>query len=139
MLFQKKFFVLLMGLGFLLSSCASTNTSTGADGDKIPVTARITNKFQQNNNGEIDYYVTLYYFASPRIDKSDKNGDNETLSEVLEDIGEGIKNAGKEIGRSDDLTSTNVMVSRNQYDEMEVGDDVDIYYSSSNKKDVSFQ
>ncbi len=139
MLKKNKLLILFLGLAFLFSGCASQNTSTGAVNGKIPVDARVTNKYTQAEDGLLKYYVTLYYFASPTVDKTDKNGENQTLSEVLEDIGEGIKNAGKEIGRSDDLTSTNIGVSKSKYEKLEVGETVPIYYSESNKKEVSFR
>ncbi len=143
MLTRNKLSVILLGLVFLFSACASTQTvSDGTAGDEtVPVDARVTNKFTQDEGGDLSYYVVLYYFAEPSVSDSDKNtnGENQSLGEVLEDIGEGIKNTGKELGRTDDLTSTQVKVDKKMYDKMKIGSDVAISYSTSNKKNVSFR
>lgn len=136
-------FALVLSFAFLFSSCAKKTVSQGTDvfDDKVPVEARITNKYTQDVGGELKYFAVLYYFASPEVPDSEKNtnGKNENLEDVLEDIGEGVKNTGKEIGRTDDLTSTNMELTKNQYDNLRVGESVAIYYSTENKKNVSFR
>lgn len=135
-------FALLFSFVFLFSSCAKKTVSQGTTfKDKVAVDARVTNKYTQDVGGSMKYFAVLYYFASPEVADSKKNtnGTNEDLSDVLEDIGEGIKNTGKEIGRTDNLTSTNVEVTKNQYDNLNVGKNVAIYYSTENRKNVSFR
>ncbi|WP_338768004.1 hypothetical protein WAF17_06875 [Bernardetia sp. ABR2-2B] len=134
---------LLFSFALLFSSCAKRTVSQGTDvfDDKVPVEARITNKYTENKGADLKYFAVLYYFASPEVSQSEKNtnGVNENLEDVLEDIGEGVKNTGKEIGRTDDLTSTSVELTKNQYDNLSVGEEVAIYYSVENKKNVSFR
>ena len=145
MLTQKNslLFALLFSFAFLFSSCAKKTVSQGTDAmdDKVPVEARVTNKYTQDVGGSMKYFAVLYYFASPEVSDSDKNtnGENQNLEDVLEDIGEGIENTGKEIGRTDNLTSTSVEITKDQYDNMNVGQEVNIYYSTKNKKNVSFR
>ncbi len=145
MLTQKNslLFALLFSFAFFFSSCAKKTVSQGTDmmDDKVAVDARVTNKYTQDVGGTMKYFAVLYYFASPEVDDSEKNtnGENQNLSDVLEDIGEGIENTGKELGRTDNLTSTSVEVTKNQYDNMNVGQDVDIYYSTENKKNVTIR
>ncbi|WP_375562277.1 hypothetical protein ACE193_06930 [Bernardetia sp. OM2101] len=136
-------FALLFSFAFLFSSCAKKTVSQGTDvfDDKVPVEARVTNKYTQDVGGTMKYFTVLYYFASPEVPNSEKNtnGTNEDLEDVLEDIGEGIKNTGKEVGRTDNLTSTSVEVTKDQYDNLNVGKNVAIYYSTENRKNVSFR
>jgi hypothetical protein len=135
-------FALLFSFAFIFSSCSKKTASQGtAFKDKVAVEARVTNKYTQDVGGTMKYFTVLYYFASPEVADSKKNtnGTNEDLSDVLEDIGEGIQNTGKEIGRTDNLTSTNVEVTKNQYDNLNVGKNVAIYYSTENRKNVSFR
>ncbi len=136
-------FALLFSFAFFFSSCAKKTVSQGTNvfEDKVPVEARVTNKYTQDVGGTMKYFTVLYYFASPEVPNSEKNtnGTNQDLSDVLEDIGEGIENTGKELGRTDNLTSTSVEVTKNQYDNLNVGKNVAIYYSIENKKNVSFR
>lgn len=135
--------VILVSFAFFFSSCAKKTVSQGTDilDDKIPVEARVTNKYTQDTGDSIKYFVILYYFASPKVDnvKKNTNGINKNLSDVLEDIGEGIKNTGKEVGRTDSLTSTNVEVTKDQYDNLKIGGNVAIYYATENKNNISFR
>jgi len=122
--------------------CQKTvSQQTKAMNDKVPIEARVTNKYTQDVGASMKYFAVLYYFASPEVKDANKNtnGENQNLSDVLEDIGEGIENTGKELGRTDNLTSTSVEVTKNQYDNMNVGQNVNIYYSTENKKNVSFR
>ncbi len=136
-------FAFLFSFALLFSSCAKKTVSQGTDvfDDKVPVEARVTNKYTQNVGSAMKYFAVLYYFASPEVDSSEKNtnGTNQNLEDVLEDIGEGIKNTGKEIGRTDNLTSTSVELTKSQYDNLNVGNNVAIYYSTENKKNISFR
>ncbi|WP_291726835.1 hypothetical protein [Bernardetia sp.] len=136
-------FAFLLSFAFFFSSCAKKTVSQGTDitDEKVPVEARITNKYTQDVGGSMKYFAVLYYFASPEVPDSEKNtnGRNENLEDVLEDIGEGVKNTGKELGRTDDLTSTSMELTKNQYDNLKVGESVAIYYSTENKKNVSFR
>lgn len=136
-------FALLFCFAFLFSSCAKKTVSQGTDmfDNTVPVEARVTNKYTQDVGGTMKYFAVLYYFAEPKVADSEKNtnGKNENLEDVLEDIGEGVKNVGKEIGRTDNLTSTSVELTKNQYDNLSVGEEVAIYYSTENKKNVSFR
>lgn len=136
-------FALFFSFAFLFSSCAKKTVSQGTDvfDDKVPVEARVTNKYTQDVGSSMKYFAVLYYFAEPQVADSNKNtnGENQNLNDVLEDIGEGIENTGKELGRTDNLTSTSVEITKNQYDNMNVGQSVNIYYSTENKKNVSFR
>jgi hypothetical protein len=136
-------FALLFSFAFFFSSCAKKTVSQGTDifDEKVPVEARVTNKYTQDVGGSMKYFAVLYYFASPKVADSKKNtnGTNENLEDVLKDIGEGIKNTGSEIGRTDNLTSTSVEVTKNQYDNFSIGQEIAIYYSTENKKNVSFR
>ncbi|AFM03287.1 hypothetical protein Fleli_0829 [Bernardetia litoralis DSM 6794] len=136
-------FTLFFTFLFSLSSCAKKTVSQGTSvfEDKVPVEARVTNKYTQDTGGTMKYFTVLYYFASPEVPDSEKNtnGTNEDLEDVLEDIGEGIKNTGKEVGRTDNLTSTSVEVTKNQYDNLNIGKNVAIYYSTENRKNISFR